>query len=297
MAPNERRLRHLLRRQSGVITTVQAVELGMSRSTVRDRVRSGHWRRIAPRVYLSADREFTDEVRLRAAVYSAGSLASAHGLSAAWWHQLVPTLPATVDMTVPRTCAPTRRTGVRLRRRDLAAGDRVEIRDLWVTELPLSVLEAAATDAGGSVLLDRALQGRVSMARLWAAHQRNEGRYGSSSTVRMLAAAADGAASEAERILVRLLREAGITGWVLGYRRLGYVIDLAFPAARVAVEVDGWAWHHDATQFQRDRARQNVLVNDGWLVLRFTWHDLTARPAEAIAQIRQSLATSADSVR
>jgi len=90
MAPNERRLRHLLRRQSGVITTVQAVELGMSRSTVRDRVRSGHWRRIAPRVYLSADREFTDEVRLRAAVYSAGSLASAHGLSAAWWHSWSP---------------------------------------------------------------------------------------------------------------------------------------------------------------------------------------------------------------
>jgi len=90
MTVNELRLRHVLRRQSGVITTVQAVELGMSRSTVRDRVRSGHWTRIAPRVHLSTDREFTDEVRLRAAVYSTGPLASAHGLSAAWWHRLIP---------------------------------------------------------------------------------------------------------------------------------------------------------------------------------------------------------------
>jgi len=65
----------------------------------------------------------------------------------------------------------------------------------------------------------------------------------------------------------------------------------------VAVEVDGWAWHHDAARFQRDRVRQNVLVNDGWVVLRFTWHDLTARPAAAVAQIRQSLAASAASVR
>lgn len=226
MAVDEPRLRHVLRRQSGVVTAAQAAELGIGRSNVRDRIRSDRWRRIAPRVYLSSDREFTDEVRLRAAVYSAGPEATAHGLSAAWWHRLIPAMPAVVDVTVPRRCAPTPRRGVQVRRRDLAAADRVEFRDLWVTELPLTVLEAAVVGPDGSALLDRALQGRVSLSRLWAAHRRNEGRAGSAAAARLLTAAADGAASEAERVLVRLLRDAGITGWVLGYRRLSYVLDM-----------------------------------------------------------------------
>jgi very-short-patch-repair endonuclease len=54
----------------------------------------------------------------------------------------------------------------------------------------------------------------------------------------------------------------------------------------LAIEVDGWAWHHDVERFRRDRQRQNALVLAGWTVLRFTWHDLTQRPGEVVAEIR-----------
>ena len=64
----------------------------------------------------------------------------------------------------------------------------------------------------------------------------------------------------------------------------------AAPARRIAIEVDGWAWHVDVERFQADRRRQNALVNAGWTVLRFTWHDLTADPERVIAQIRAALA-------
>jgi very-short-patch-repair endonuclease len=57
----------------------------------------------------------------------------------------------------------------------------------------------------------------------------------------------------------------------------------------VAVEVDGWAWHTDPERFRRDRQRQNALVLAGWTVLRFTWHDLTHRPTEMIAEVRAAL--------
>jgi very-short-patch-repair endonuclease len=50
--------------------------------------------------------------------------------------------------------------------------------------------------------------------------------------------------------------------------------------------VDGWAWHHDAEAFRRDRQRQNVLVLAGWTVLRFTWSDLTHRPDRVIHDVR-----------
>ena len=50
-----------------------------------------------------------------------------------------------------------------------------------------------------------------------------------------------------------------------------YYLDVAFKRERVAVEVDGWAYHSTSSAFENDRARQNALVVDGWLVLRFTW--------------------------
>ena len=66
--------------------------------------------------------------------------------------------------------------------------------------------------------------------------------------------------SAAERLLVRLLRDAGIGGWVLGHPFGPWRIDLAFPQQKVAVEVDSWAWHVDAERFRTDRRKQNALV-------------------------------------
>jgi very-short-patch-repair endonuclease len=90
---------------------------------------------------------------------------------------------------------------------------------------------------------------------------------------------------------VKLLREAGITGWQTNYRVVGYKVDVAFPAAKVAIETDGWAFHSDQEDFQQDRERQNNIMLAGWQVLRFTWLDLVEYPQRVIAIIRS--ATSA----
>ncbi len=124
---------------------------------------------------------------------------------------------------------------------------------------------------------------------LWRVHRRNLGRRGSAATTVLLTAAAVSAGSQSERLLHRLLRRAGITGWQVGYPCRGYQIHVAFPAQRLAIEVDGWAFHSDAVRFNGDRRRQNAIANDGWQVLRFTWHDLTGRPDAAIAEIRTAL--------
>jgi very-short-patch-repair endonuclease len=91
--------------------------------------------------------------------------------------------------------------------------------------------------------------------------------------------------------LVKLLREAGITGWRTNYPVGGYRVDVAFPAEKVAIETDGWAFHSDQEDFQHDRVRQNNIALLGWQVLRFTWLDLTEYPQRVIAVIRS--ATSA----
>jgi very-short-patch-repair endonuclease len=112
---------------------------------------------------------------------------------------------------------------------------------------------------------------------------------GSPAASALLSAAADRAASQAERLLVKLLRAVGITGWELGYAWCEYVIGVAFPGLCIAIEVDGWAWHMTPERVVRDRQRQNSMVNGQWHVLRFTWHDLTGRPAAVITEIRDAL--------
>jgi len=276
-------------RQDGVVTRRQALGCGLSVATIDRYVQSGEWRAVASGVYLRADRERSPEVRLRAAVYVAGEGATAWGPSAAWWHGVLDRAPKRQFVTVPHRRVVKAPSGVRLRRRDLLPEDVTSVRGLRVTGLPLSVVEAAVELEDGSVFLDRALQRHTTLGLLERAHRRNPGRRGSRAAERLLCTARTGGHSEAERMLYRLLQKAGIGGWRPHVRSCGFEIDVAFEAERVAIEVDGWAWHRDSARHRRDVERQNVLVNAGWHVLRFTWHALTHDPDGVIRQIRQAL--------
>jgi very-short-patch-repair endonuclease len=165
----------------------------------------------------------------------------------------------------------------------------VDVRWLQVTALPLTVIEAAVRRRGGVKLMDWALQRDVELRELWHAQLRNKGRYGSPAARRLLQAASDGARSAAERLLVKLLREAGITGWRTNHPVGGYKVDVAFPDPKVAIETDGLAFHSDADVFHQDRVRQNNITLLGWQVLRFTWLDLIEYPQRVIAVIRSAI--------
>ena len=240
-------------------------------------------------MYFVADRPFTDAARVRAAVWGYGEQAAGSGLTAAWWHGLTRFAPACVEVTVPRDSNGRTHPGSRVRRRNIHAKDVVEREGLRVTALPLTVIEAAVRRGGGAQLMDRALQHDVELRELWRAQLRNKGRYGSPAARRLMQAAAGGARSHAERLLIGLLHGAGITGWVANHPVRRYRVDVAFPAAMVAIEVDGWAFHHEAPDFQQDRIRQNEIALLGWQVLRFTWLDLTEYPDRVIAVVRTAI--------
>jgi very-short-patch-repair endonuclease len=278
-----------LRRHDGVITLAQARRAGISEFAVRRKARSGQWRRCGSGVYFADDRPFTAAARLRAAVWGRGPRAVASGLAAAWWLGLMTIEPAVVEVTVPRTASGRGGPGVTLRRRDLAEQDVFEDRGLRVTGLALTVLEASTRRGGGAKIMDSALQRRVDLADLQRTHLRHRGRCGAAAARRMLQAAAGGARSEAERLVVQLLRTAGITGWHANLRVGPYFVDIAFPKQRVAIEIDGWAFHSDQQAFQNDRSRQNWLTLQGWQVLRFTWLDVTGHPERVLAAIRAAI--------
>ncbi len=276
----------VLARQAGVISRAQALAAGLSADAIDHRLRLRRWRPLHPSVYLASGHRLDDEVRIRSALLWAGEGAVLSGVAAAWWEGMAERAPATVGITVGRHRRPRSRPGVAVRRRNIPADDLVVHRGLAATARPLTALEAAVELGGpGSLLLDRALQRWVKFPAVYEAYCRNLGSHGSASAGRMLVAAADRSASVAERQLVRMLRESGAAGWQCAFPAVGYAIDIAFPAAKVAIEVDGWAWHMDAERAAADKRRQNALVRAGWTILRYTWHDLVERPKFVLAEI------------
>lgn len=105
-----------------------------------------------------------------------------------------------------------------------------------------------------------------------------------------------GTRSEAERVLRELLKHHGIEGFEsdwpvspVGGGPPAARLDFAHPGARIAIEVDGRAFHSSSEAFESDRQRQNWLVSSGWTVLRFTWSMLKSDRTSVVAQIQAAL--------
>lgn len=271
----------------------------MSPAAIGRRVASGEWIEVRPRVYRVASHDLTPRGTLRSAALWAGDGATLIGQAgAAWWH-LTDRPPDTVAVAVGPGGGHSPPSGVRTVRRSV--GDaRVNVDGVWVAHRADAALEAAA-ELGlieGARLLDRALQEeRVGIPSLRKALANMGQRHGVVLARRLVALADGGARSEAERDAHRQLAGAGISGWranlavdLPGFGRA--VLDIAFPEHRIAIEIDGWAFHRDVDRFRRDGLRQNEIVVGGWRVIRVTWYDLQERPGYLVEILRRALDAS-----
>lgn len=69
-------------------------------------------------------------------------------------------------------------------------------------------------------------------------------------------------------------------------------VDVAFPEAKLLIELDSRRWHDTSTAFEDDRQRTNDLVLAGWRVVRITWRMLHDHPERVVTLIRRLLADS-----
>ena len=252
-------------------------------------LRSGELAAVLPGVYAEAGRASSWETRVAALGlrHRDAVLVATTAARLTFW----PGVRGTdVEWASRRECEP--RAGYRFHRRVVPPELILEQRGLRMSVPALTAIDLCVTLGGEPI--DQALRMRAAtLAGMWEAFRLTAGRRGHRDRRALLIDSRDEPWSEAERLCHRLLRAAGITGWTanLPVRVEGrnFFLDVGFPGSKLVHEIDGRLHELDADVFENDRHRQNVLVLDGWRVLRFTWRMLVDQPEDVIARVRAAL--------
>ncbi|MCA0295455.1 MAG: endonuclease domain-containing protein [Actinobacteria bacterium] len=177
---------------------------------------------------------------------------------------------------------------LRVSRGRIPAEHQVHHRGLVLVSPAYACLEIAAADHGEAAF--RFLRTRITtVPELEATLPAFEHTPGNPARRRVALQAIANPWSYAEALLHDLLRSAGITGWVANEPLwLGGALlypDVWFREAGVILEFDGKESHTGGGRFEDDRYRQNLLVREGFRVLRITWTMLVERPAMVLDTI------------
>lgn len=288
----------LAARQSGVVSRHQADELGFNRAAVRRRVEAGLWGSylgclVVGSQPVDSDRRDAWAVRLRLGPEAV--LTGATALRLTGWNlvdqRLVVWCPANQHSRVSEILL--LRDAIHRRTRRGPAGS------IALPGDALLDLIRVANESEVPALVDLGVRHRVfvpgNMSPL-IADRVGRGRDGAQRMAAIVEQVDGGTRSAAERLVPPLLKRSRIRGWVANYPLYdarGQVLaelDFALPELALCIEIDGHAFHSTRDDFERDRVRQNLIVNRGWLVLRFTWQRLRDEPDVVVAEIRAAVA-------
>lgn len=302
-AASLRRLAPLARRQFGVFTTSQAEAAGVQRWTLARMVRAGDLERLFQGVYRLTLYPDGWKARWLAPLLAGGDdvvishAAAAHLLGLQ--HTGTAKRPE-LEVSISRDATHPQLDGIRVHTQvGLTAGDVVEHGRFRVTT-PAWTLATLAY-ARGLPCTERALgaavaNGRATVEELAGVTVRRRWCPG---VIVMRAALLRVSPdmrltrSDAERIFLRLCREAGLPApevnlRVTDVRGRPRLLDAAWPAWGVCVEIDLHPEHDGSIGRSHDGRRQNDLVTE-WTVLRFDGIDLQFDTRYVVDQVRTTL--------
>ena len=293
----EERVLRRMKRQHGLVTRAQALADGMTKRQVDHRLATERWVREARGVYRHAAVSPTPLSRLLAACMAHDGLASHR--SAAAVHGIDGYRLGPIELTVPRGRLPSMAGVVLHQSSQLSLAKPVERQGVPCTGLARTMLDLASVvtrkqliAAIDAVLRDRRLQ-PSDLHGVLALHLRR-GRNGCAALRDVLTDRLGDdpvPLSEWSRMVEELLIDAGLARPRLEYRINGAYgaflaqVDLAYPAHRVAIELDSVRYHLNHESFVADPRRRNALTVAGWTVLNFTWGDYISRPSTLCAQV------------
>jgi very-short-patch-repair endonuclease len=277
------------RRQHGVVSHGQLVDLGLGRRAIQHRVATGKLHPVARGLYAVGRPELTRHGRWMAAVLVGGpGAALSHRSAAALWG-IASEGPGPIEISVPvnseRRCP-----GVHVYRRaslkppDVTERDRipviapvltlVELAGSGYDHLERAVNEADRLDLVDPETLREALEryrGRRGVARLRELLDRRTFRLTD---------------SELERLFLPLAAQAGLPAPLTRQHLNGFRVDFLWPDPRLVVETDGLRYHRTPAQQARDRLRDQAHLAAGFTPLRFTHEQVRYEPEHVRATLR-----------
>jgi very-short-patch-repair endonuclease len=168
-------------------------------------------------------------------------------------------------------------------------------RGLRVTIPSRTIIDCAAVEpAATRSLIERMLlAGHVSRDRLVAAvaqHSRR-GRAGIGPVRRVLRDwpySDHVAESVLELRMQTLLHNTPFDHYVTQLEIGPYRVDFAWVDERIVLECDGWGKVDSPEYFEKAARRDSYLQTEGWIVLHFTWGEITRRPNHVVKEIRRA---------
>jgi Transcriptional regulator, AbiEi antitoxin/Protein of unknown function (DUF559) len=278
----------LAERQHGLITLLQLLSLGLSRSAVSKRARAGRLHRVHRGVYAVGRPHLTRRGRWMAAVLAYGPKAVLSHRSAAALHGLRPDNRAKTDVTLPCSSAKSR-PGIEVHRSSTLSEHDVTI----VDGIPCTTVARTLVDLGDDVDqqgVERAV-GQAEVLGLFdgkavdAALERAGPRRGAGSLGAVLEDFKEPNLTrrELEKRFLALCRQASVpspavNAWITLPDGVAYQADFLWRAERLIVETDSRRFHSYRAAFESDRLRDQRLTVAGFTVVRFTWRQVTREP-------------------
>ncbi len=249
--------------------------------------RAGRLVRLLPGVYVHPDARDDLATRLRAVAARVPDAVFAGAAAARLTHW------PDEEVREIEVLTPTRRVaaaGYRFTRRRVAPESVHRQRRLGVLTAAAVAVDSAAHDNGERI--DDLLRAGLPLGAIDAALRAGPHRPGNPARRRVVHRSRTNPWSQAERRLHDILDRHRITGWTanLPVTACGnrYLLDVGFEAERVALEVDGYEFHHGRQAFEHDRERGNDLVLEHWRHLHITWAML-GDEARLVARVRALL--------
>jgi very-short-patch-repair endonuclease len=288
-----RRVRQLMLDQHGLATRPQLLALGVHRGSIDRAVRSGRWRRAGCGVYATNDAPATPEQLVLSGVLTVGGDAVASHGAAAWLHGLLGFREAVREVS---TSTPRRARGVEVHRTELCPRDCENRRGIPCTRVGRTLLDVAEIlkperlEAVLDDVLRRKLV-RVPLVQRLVDERGTQGRRGASVLAQLLfERRGDYVPTESrlEDLFVALVKKAGLPKprrQVPLANERGVIfaeVDFAYERERIAIWLDGVAYHGDVATWRYDLDQTQEAVRLGWRTVRFTWEMVTKREQRVI---------------
>jgi predicted transcriptional regulator of viral defense system len=298
--PIDALIAELAERQHGLVTLLQLQFLGLGRSGVSRRVRSGRLHRIHRGVYAVGRPHLTQHGHWLAAVLACGPRAVLSHRSAAALHGIRRDSRAKTDVTLASPSARSRPTIDVHRSSTLEAADITTVDDIPCTTVARTLVDI------GDVVSRRAVERAVDRAEVLrafdgkAVHEALEraGRRRGAATLRAVLESYEEPTlteRQLEERFLALCRHASlpspaVNAWITLPDGIAYKADFLWRAERLIAETDSRGFHSHRAAFEHDRLRDQRLTLAGYTVVRFTWRQVGREPRRVAEALRGLLA-------